>query len=301
MIAPIRLWRIGYILIIQLLLLVSGQAQTNFTASETTGCTPFLVRFVLDPSTVNTDTITNVEWYFGIGNVADTVANATNTVEFEYTEEGDYTVTMVVNGYLSDAIIKTDYITVYRTVSSVFRYEEYATNHNYRFIPRDEITDASATYFYNWRYTELTGNDQRLNNYIITIDDQESAIDSITLDTGAYRVTLWIDDTYGCFSRSEQIVQVYDVLELPNVFVVRSGDFYIIDSQNENIILRFQVFNRYGMLVFEQEAQVINWDGRTNTGKELNIGVYYYVLEVIRGDTSDRFNQNGFIHLYQDK
>jgi len=297
--APMRRWWIGYILFIQLFLLESVQAQTDFTASETMGCTPFAVRFILDPSTVDTDTITNVEWYFGIGNVADTVANATDTVEFEYNEEGNYTVTMVINGYSSDAIIKTDYITVHRTVNATFRVEEYAPNHNFRFIPLDPITDTFATYFYNWRYNELTGTDIRINDYVVTIDNQHIAIDSVTLDTGIYEVTLWIDDVYGCFSRSAQIIEVYDDVVLPNVFVAGLGGYYTIDPQNLNIVLRFQVFNRYGLLVYEQEAPVIHWDGNTNSGKELIIGVYYFVLEAIEGDSTDRYNQNGFIHLYR--
>lgn len=295
--APMRRWWIGYILLIQLFLLESVQAQTDFTASETMGCTPFTVSFAIDLSTVDTDTISTVEWHFGIGLAI--TANATDTVEFEYTTEGNYTVTLVINDFRSDAIIKTDYITVHRTINSAFRVEEYAPNHNFRFIPLDPITDTFATYFYNWRYNELTGDDLRINDYVVTIDNQSIAIDSVTLDTGIYEVTLWIDDVYGCFSRSTQIIEVYDAVVLPNVFVTGLGEYYTIDPQNLNIVLRFQVFNRYGLLVYEQEAPVIYWDGNTNSGKELIIGVYYFVLEAIQGDSTDRYNQNGFIHLYR--
>ncbi|MBA7517075.1 hypothetical protein ES705_09125 [subsurface metagenome] len=289
--------RSGYILFVQILFLQAVQAQPDFTANEATGCTPFLVRFTLDLSTVDEDTIDYLTWNFGIGDTLN--ASPADTVEFEYLNEGVYTVAVAINGNRSDTIIKQDYITVHQTIRSVFRYEEYAPNHNFRFIPLDEITDTFATYFYNWRYNKLTGTDQRVNDYVITIENQEMAIDSITLDTGIYQVTLWIDDIYGCFSRSEQIVQVYDDIEIPNVFVAGSGEFFIIDPKNLNIILRFQLYNRYGMLVYEQEAPVINWDGRTNSGKDLNIGVYYYVLEAVEGDSTDRYTQNGFIHLYR--
>jgi hypothetical protein len=67
MMAPMRRWWIGYILLIQLFLLESVQAQTDFTASEIMGCTPFTVSFAIDLSTVDTDTISTVEWHFGIG------------------------------------------------------------------------------------------------------------------------------------------------------------------------------------------------------------------------------------------
>ncbi len=292
-----RLWGIAYIVVFQLLFLQVVQAQPEIIASETTGCTPFPVNFILDPSTVDTDTISNVEWTFGDGFTQN--SNATDTVNHAYTTGGDFYLSLIINGYRSDSI---SIITVHRTISSAFTYEEYATNHNFRFIPSDQITDPTGTYFFNWRYTELISNDQRTNNYVINIDNQDMAIDSVTLDTGIYHVLLWIDDTFGCVSRSDDTISVYDEIQLPNVFVAGRPSpfqFYTIDPLNIGIVLRFQVFNRYGLLVYQQEAPVIRWDGNTNTGKHLSVGVYYYVLEVLKGENAERYNQKGFIHLYR--
>jgi hypothetical protein len=300
MIAPIKRWRTGYLLIILLFLPGYAGAQADITASDTLGCTPLSVQFILDPGTVDTDTITDVEWHFGDGTIR--TAGPTDTVEFEYTVEGNYTVTVVIDDDVLHAVEKEDYITVFRTVSSAFEYEEYASNHNFRFIPLDEITDSTTIYFYNWRYDELTGDDLRINDYVITLDNQLVAIDSVTLDTGVYEVTLWIDDSNGCFSRFTDTVTIADEIVLPNYFVAgrpHPDKFYVIDPQNANIILRFQVFNRYGMLVFEQEAHAIYWDGRTNGGRDLSTGVYYYILEAVRGDLTNRYNQYGFIHLFR--
>lgn len=295
--APMRRWRIAYVLVLQLLFLQMAQAQIDFAANETTGCTPFPVVFTMDLSSVNADTISTVEWVFGDDNSAS--PNDTSPIEHVYTTGGSFTVALLINGYRSEE--KADYITSHRTVSADFSYEEYAENHNFRFIPSDRVTDEFATYFYNWRYTEINTNAQRTNDYVITFDNQDMAIDSVTLDTGVYQVTLWIDDTYGCFSRFSDTIAVYDEILLPNVFVAGRPDpyqFYTINPLNINIVLRFQIFNRYGLLVYEQEAPIIRWDGKTNSGKDITTGVYYYVLEVVEGENAERFNQNGFIHLY---
>ena len=41
-----------------------------------------------------------------------------------------------------------------------------------------------------------------------------------------------------------------------------------------------QIFNRWGMLVFEAINQNIGWDGRTTTGEEVPAGTYFYIVEV---------------------
>jgi PKD repeat protein len=270
-------------------------SQADFTASETSGCTPMHIKFTIDETTVDLDTVASIDWYFGFG---DTITSL-NPDTVIYENDGLYTVTMVVNGNLSSPIIKTDFILIHRTVSAVFRFEEYASNFNYRFIPLDEITDSLATYFYMWRYNEITGTDTRANDKIVNIDNQEMAIDSVTLDTGVYRIALRVEDTHGCISQFERLVEVVTQIKLPNVFAPETQDFYIIDPNNINTVLNFQVFNRYGLLVFSQVSPVINWNGKTNSGQDLTTGVYYYVLKSALGDSNARYNQNGFIHLYR--
>jgi len=272
-----------------------GMAQPDFTADVTEGCTPLHVKFSIDPASVDMDTIDRIDWHFGFGDSISVIDPDTQV----YENEGMYTVAMVINGYRESAIVKTDYIIVHRTLRSIFRYEEFALGNNYRFIPIDEITDPSATYFYMWRYHKLTGVDDRSHDYIVNISNQEIAIDSVTLDTGTYEVGLRIEDDYGCSSNYSTLVQVFESIQIPNVFVPDVEKFLIIDPLNQNTVLKFQVFNRYGLLVFSQESPIINWDGKSNTGIDLNTGVYYYILESVEGDPAERYEQLGFIHLYR--
>jgi PKD repeat protein len=270
-------------------------AQPDFTADITEGCTPLHVKFSIVPSTVDMDTIDRIDWHFGFGDSI-TAINPDTQI---YENEGLYTVVMVINGFRESAVIKTDYINVHRTLLSVFRYEEYATGNNFRFIPLDIITDPSATYFYMWRYHKLTGTDDRSHDYIVNISNKEIAIDSVTLDTGSYEVLLRIEDDYGCLSQYSTLVSVLETIQIPNVFLPEVEEFLIINPLNLRTILKFQVYNRYGLLVFSQTSPIINWDGKSNSGQDLNTGVYYYTLDVIEGDPAGRFEQQGFIHLYR--
>ena len=274
---------------------ISSHGQADFRSSMTEGCTPLAVKFAIDESTVDIDTISRIDWHFGFGDTISVIDP--DTVIFN--REGQYTITMVINGYVDSALVKNNYITVHRTLSSVFQYEEYAPNNNFRFIPLDEITDSAATYFYMWRYIKIDSSDLRSNDYIVTISNQLNAIDSVTLDTGTYRVGLRIEDTYGCSSRYSLRLTVAREIQIPNIFFPEQEEFLIIDSQNLNTVLRFQVFNRYGLLVFSQVAPLINWNGKMNNGTILNTGVYYYILESVGGNPGGKFNQQGFIHLYR--
>ncbi|MEL6142375.1 MAG: gliding motility-associated C-terminal domain-containing protein, partial [Bacteroidota bacterium] len=71
--------------------------------------------------------------------------------------------------------------------------------------------------------------------------------------------------------------------ELPNAFTPNA------DNQNDLFVPRglcfvervqFQVFNRWGQVVFETEDPALNWDGKNTSGAELASGTYYYVCRI---------------------
>ena len=273
-------------------------AQGDFAADVTSGCSPLSVRFTIDESTIDLDTVSYVTWNFGFGDTVNTTAPDTGmTVIFR--EGREYTVGMAINGNRPSAIIKENYIRVQQTLSAIFRADEFSPK-TFRFVPLEEITDSSASYLFRWRYDKSDGSDSRSTDYPnISYLNQETAIDTMSLDTGTYTIGLRVEDSYGCFSRYAITLTVLEEIQIPNVFVAQPGNFFVIDPQNLSTILKFQVFNRNGMLVFEQEAPIIHWDGKTSWGKDLVTGVYYYLLKSTKGDTSGRYSQKGFIHLYQ--
>jgi len=71
--------------------------------------------------------------------------------------------------------------------------------------------------------------------------------------------------------------------ELPNAFTPNG------DSQNDVFEptrscfianVNFQVFNKWGGLVFETKDPALRWDGTNTQGKDLAAGTYFYRCEV---------------------
>jgi gliding motility-associated-like protein len=85
--------------------------------------------------------------------------------------------------------------------------------------------------------------------------------------------------------------------DFSNIFCVDNCPFYALpnaftpnaDNQNDLFIpyayrfidhIEFQVFNRWGVLVFETTDPSINWNGRNFEDKELAEGTYFYSCRV---------------------
>jgi len=112
---------------------------------------------------------------------------------------------------------------------------------------------------------------------------------------------------------------VADSIILPDVFVLTPNDdgindFFEVRSEKNNFVL-LQIFNRWGHLVFSDEAKICRWDGyRSNNTKtqsqnkrrkqkrsddyllnreKVPEGIYYYVAEI--QDVSPKITKKGII------
>jgi hypothetical protein len=115
MIALMRLYLTLQILFIQWFFVCSTQAQGDFTASNTIGCTDFDVKFTITSPTINSTD--QVKWYFGFGDTLRIVGRT--SIDTVFTLEGHYTVTMIVNN--QSPVTKVNYINVYHTVNAFFQ------------------------------------------------------------------------------------------------------------------------------------------------------------------------------------
>ena len=98
-------------------------------------------------------------------------------------------------------------------------------------------------------------------------------------------------------------------LEIPNVFTPNgdsNNDLFLgkglIPSVHSQI--NFTVYNNWGQTVHTQtnyDYQNNLWDGTTNTfeNKELNDGVYYYVLELFNKASQRKERYSGYVHLFK--
>ncbi len=108
------------------------------------------------------------------------------------------------------------------------------------------------------------------------------------LQTTTYSITVFNES--GCLSTDEVTVTVEKkkLVYVPNAFSPNSdgdNDVFMIYGGNDVLKIKsFQIFNRWGAVVFEQNEFQPNdpqygWDG-TYKGQTLNPGVFVYFAEI---------------------
>ena len=283
----------------------------DFHYNVTSGCTPLKLKFSLDSNTISLDTVQEIRWYFGFGDTL--VANDPDTVVYE--DGGNYTVRLIVEGDNGiTRTTKTDLITANQSQPADFAITHLVYGEEYECIPVDAIIDKTKLYTYNWRlnndssiYTEsitVTSGDK--DDAAITVNLQDDL--GLTSDEAVIQVKLAVDDADGCSSTFSDEIVIQPGVQVANVFSVASTEFFtIIPSENRSlndeggfdVVLSFEVFSRWGTLVYRETAPTINWDGRTTNGQEVGTGVYFYVLKAVTPDEDGRYSKQGFIHLFR--
>lgn len=89
-------------------------------------------------------------------------------------------------------------------------------------------------------------------------------------------------------------------LFVSNVFTPNNdgvNDFFEV-STSGTCRIAFKVFSRTGMLVYQQEANILKWDGRNQYNKELPEGIYYYTIEDLDGKYE---TAKGFVYIFRGK
>ena len=272
------------ILFITLLCALSAPtaAQYDFSVDVTEGCTPVKVKYTFE-SSATVDTISSYYWEFGNGQTS----NLMNPDTVVYDLPGVFTPTLVLNGRTDLMITKASLLTIHRTVQADFRYYDTVSYYTYVFEHTD-ILDNSATYSFLWDFEDVGTRTGRRE--IVTFPSVDS-----------FQVVLTVDDNFGCTSTSRQLVIILEDIKVQNVFSPNGdniNDFFVISSKG-SYPLNLKVFTRTGILVFENEGYTITWDGRTASGQQLNAGVYFYVLEALSGDPSNRYSKSGVLYLYK--
>jgi gliding motility-associated-like protein len=123
-------------------------------------------------------------------------------------------------------------------------------------------------------------------------------------DTGGICVTLFIQDSLSCTDSASACVEVLGdaLISIPNVFTPNA------DGSNDNFVvtwtnltgLRCEIYDRWGVLIYQWDGLTGYWDGRTSGGKEATDGVYYYIVNAVttQGDVEEF---HGFVHLVRGK
>ncbi len=115
---------------------------------------------------------------------------------------------------------------------------------------------------------------------------------------GTYTVMQVVRNQYGCPDTIFYKVTVFEGIIIPNVFTP-NGDgtndaFYIANSGVKEFFV--EIYNRWGLKVFEANASEIRWDGRSTAGVKVSDGTYYFILKAILTSGKD-FSTHGFVEV----
>jgi gliding motility-associated-like protein len=109
-----------------------------------------------------------------------------------------------------------------------------------------------------------------------------------------------VTDTSGCTNTACVTINIESCPDIfvPNVFSPNGdgvNDQFFFKSTNMQT-LRCQIYNRWGMLVWELSNPNESWDGYTKTGSTCSDGVYFYSLDASCA-AGKVYHQTGYIHL----
>lgn len=136
--------------------------------------------------------------------------------------------------------------------------------------------------FYTYVWTAIDGGDTDglsctdCPNPVVTINGS-AAYQVVIADVGGTCPEVVATFTYS--------VPANNTIGMPNAFSPDGDDLndtfnFVIDNENSNVVVNiFQIFDRYGKLVYDNNNPATGWDGRFN-GKLSNSDVYIYNVEL---------------------
>ncbi len=253
----------------------------NFGIDPELKCAPYLAEFI-DSSLSYAPLI--YSWDFG--------DNSTSTLKnpkHEYESPGTYTVSLGIQSTVGCVatlfLTKPDLITVYSSPISKFSATPLVTD---IFHPDFQIFDQSFDSDYlEYRYDDSL--------YLYTRNPSLSFVES-----GGHLIYQIVVNEFGCVDSSFLILTIspQTTLYIPNTFTPDGNKFnnvfqpIVYDALKYNL----QIFNRWGMLIFETSNQKEGWDG-TYKGEICQDGVYTYLVKYTDIQTNEKISKTGFVNL----
>lgn len=157
-----------------------------------------------------------------------------------------------------------------------------------------EVQDGLPPYNYTWAPTPY-------------LDSNSISFPATDLEPNLTYMSVNVIDACGQ-NISSGLIPVYNrcPLQVPNVITMNGDDVndeFIIGNMEDYDRIRVQIFNRWGNIVYETDNYQNEWKGYDKSGKELEAGVYTYVVtpESDKFEYDDqektRYSAHGFVHI----
>ncbi len=253
----------------------STSVQADFSLDTTHGCLPLCVNF----KNLSSPPTAIVSWNFGDG-----ATGTGNIPKHCYTKPGNFTVTLMASSPgCNDTLTLKNLITVAPLPLSSFTY---LSNELGEVVFTNQSTGAQ---YWNWNFGDTgTSTDQ---NPTHTFD--------FLNDNGEYLVSLIVSDAKQlCKDTAYQKLKIREFgLYIPNSFTPNGdglNDVFLCKGYGIKEI-KMAIYNRWGVLLFENNTTPLAWDGTYNNSKAQE-DTYIYVI-IATTYTNTEYRKTGTIHL----
>ena len=151
-------------------------------------------------------------------------------------------------------------------------------------------------------FTDISG-DNSITNWFWNFGDGVSSTTQNTHHTydteGLFNVVLTVENQYGCTASDTVEVEIQQIILIPNVITPNGDGFNDGLGIKNNGVDNYEmvIYDRWGLIIFEDKSGDIYWDGKTVAGADASAGTYFYILNVNNHASLGDFQQNGFITL----
>lgn len=205
---------------------------------------------------------TDLHWSMGDGNW---FISPVETVKHAYEDVGTMTITLIARFRVCPGISYTDTVWVYPYPLVDLGVDSLLCLRGVPIILSNRVENNPGYYHYRWN------------------TDRDTMPYLKVVHPGRYILSL--TNSHGCTTTGEVEVRKDCYIDIPNAFTPNGdgiNDYFFPRQLLSNSIsfFRFQVFNRWGMMIFESiNTEGRGWNGRFN-GKEQPAGAYIYLLHV---------------------
>ncbi|WP_242696170.1 gliding motility-associated C-terminal domain-containing protein [Longitalea luteola] len=153
------------------------------------------------------------------------------------------------------------------------------------------FTDSSIGNIISWNWDFGNGNGSSLQNPF------PESYPTVAIGSKIYNIRLIVENNIHCFDTAVHQMKVVNscIIDVPNAFTPNG------DGKNDYLYplnawkardLKFNIYNRYGQLVFSTNNWTKKWDGRIN-GALQSTGVFVWMLQYTLIDTGEKINKRG--------
>ncbi len=153
---------------------------------------------------------------------------------------------------------------------------------------------SNATSYY-WEISDMT------TGYFYSTSESSFTHEFLP-DTARYEVCLYATNDYGCSDTlCKELVVLDDIMiYIPNTFTPDGDEFNqtlrIYANGIDRFDFEFQLFNRWGELIFESHDYSVGWDG-THNGKAVQSGTYTWKMSVKQPHKDFRKTYTGHVNV----